>query len=232
MALRIFHPCAFQFRGQDIRVVGNELDGGTSLSGISDPIQVDGGGYWLADFSDGAFGGRDDARRSKTLEWRALNAGLSGGQRIEVEFCDRHHQPVLGFIGSPDDTATPGAAARVVAVVNGQPGGLNATKLDIAITSERALLGGERFGYVHSTWGPRAAEISEVEPIAGGTASEPRFRITFQPPIRGGITAGIALNFDKPSCTMRRQSQPSNATALGIFATAAITMVEDMRTPT
>lgn len=236
MALRVLHLCQFHFQTQDIRVVGSEVDGGTSLSGISDVVETSGGGYWQGDWSDADFGGRSDSERAETLAWRAANAGMAGGTQVVVPFCDRWHQPVLDQVrvphsdGSPfsDDSlyASAGASAKVLAVVNGQTGGHNATILDIAITSERALIGGERFGYIGANgWAERAAEISSVEDIPGGK------RIRFIPPIRGGIAVGDALDFDDPRCVMRRSSAPTNALSMGIWSSASITMVEDMRDP-
>lgn len=237
MALRILHLCQFHFETQDIRVVGSEVDGGTSLSGITDVVQTDGGGYWQADFGDADFGGRDEGERAETLAWRALNAGLAGGQAAVVRFCDRWHQPVgdLATVPHSDDAsfsdeslyASAGATARVLAVVNGQLGGLNATILDIALASERPLIGGERFSYTGANgWGARAAEIASIEDIPGGK------RITFQPPIRGGIAVGDPLDFDDPRCVMRRTSAPINALSMGLWSSASISFVEDMRDPT
>lgn len=236
MALRILHLCQFNFKDQDIRVVSTELDGGTSLSGITDTVTIDGGGYWQADYSNGNFGGRDEARRAATLSWRAVNAGLSGGQRAVLQFCDRWHQPVGPYATVPHDDGTPfsdgseyetggGVDSTVLAVVNGQTGGLNATIIDIAITSAKPLIGGERFTHVHSTWLHRAYEISAIEEIEGGK------RITFQPPIRGGIEAGDLLDFNDVRCVMRRASPATNAINLGLFSSASISMVEDMSEP-
>lgn len=234
MALRVLHLCQYHFKDQDIRVVGSETDGGTSLSGISDVIQSDGGGYWQADFSNANFGGRGE-RRDETLSWRAMNAGLSGGIRAVVQFCDRWNQPVGPRHAVPHGDDAPfsddslydsgGASATVLAVVNGQTAGLNATILDIAITSEKPLIGGERFTYIHPTWLERCAEISSVEDIAGGK------RIKFIPPIRGGILVGDVLDFDNPRCTMRRSSAPTNALNMGLFGSASISFVEDMSDP-
>lgn len=234
--MRTLNLGPFQFQTQDVRVVGTELDGGTSLSGISEPVQIDGGGYWQADFSNGAFGGRQDDRRSLTLAWRAINAGLSGGQQASVLFNDRHHQPITSggsLVPHSDDTPfsdgseylSGGASATVLAVNNGQTAGLNATSIDIAITSDRPLIGGERFTHVHPVWGDRAYEIYDIQTVVGG------LRIKFQPPIRGGIAVGDALDFDNVRCTMRRSSAPTNALAIGLFSSASITMVEDMRNP-
>ncbi len=221
--LRVFHPCQFGFSSDDIRVDGSAMSGGTSLSGYEDVIRTDGGGIWRADFGDADFGDRDDAGRAETLAWRALNAGMQGGAvPVIVKFCDRLHQPVLDGHGSP-----PGAEATVVGVVNGQARGNRATVLDIRIVSQRPLIGGERFGYIGADgWGERVGDVYEVEDRGGGLT-----RITFQPPIRGGIAPGAALDFDNPGCRMRRTSPASNPLNMGTFSSASISFQEDMRPP-
>lgn len=223
MALRVFHPCDFHFEEQDIRVDGSTVSGGVSLSGFEDVVRVDGGGFWRADFSNADFGDRDDAGRAETLAWRAENAAMLGGTvPVIVRLCDRLHQPVLGSFGSP-----PGAACTVLAVVNGQAGGNRATVLDISLVSQRPLLAGERFGYFGANgWGERAAEVYAVEDRPNRVQ-----RITFQPPIRGGIAAGAMLDFDSPSCRMRRTSPASNPLNMGAFSSASISFQEDMRPP-
>lgn len=228
MALRLFHPCRFGFSDQDIRVDGSTVSGGVSLSGYEDVIRVDGGGFWRADFTGADFGDRDEEGRADTLAWRAINASMVGGSvSVIVEFCDRLHQPVLDAHRVGDAPyITPGAAASVLAVVNGQVGGNRATILNIAIVSERALIGGERFTYIGANgWGERVAEIAEVQDIPGGK------RITISPPIRGGIALGSALDFDNVRCRMRRTSAPSNPLNMGTFSTASISFQEDMRPP-
>lgn len=229
MALRVFHPCQFYFADQDIRVDGSTITGGTSLSGYEDVIRIDGGGIWRADFTDADFGDRDDAGRAETLAWRSFNAAQIGGAAPAiVDFCDRHHQPIgPAFTVAGTTYATPGAASSVVRIVNGQAGGLRATVIDIAIISERPLIGGERFTYIGAKgWGERAAEISDVQDLSGT-----RKRITFQPPIRGGIAVGDVLDFDNVRCRMRRTSPASNPLSMGVFSAASISFQEDMRRP-
>lgn len=236
--LRVFHPCQFGFSSDDIRVDGSAMSGGTSLSGYEDVIRTDGGGIWRADFGDADFGDRDDAGRAETLAWRALNAGMQGGAvPVIVKFCDRLHQPVGNEALVPHSDQTPfsddslyqggGASAVVVGVVNGQSGGNRATIIDIRLTALLPLIGGERFGYVGANgWGERSAEIYSVEDLGGGIT-----RITFQPPIRGGIAVGDPLDFDNPGCRMRRTSQASNSLSMGVFSSASISFQEDMRPP-
>lgn len=238
MALRVFHPCTFNFGDQDIRVDGVSMSGGTSLSGYEDVIRTDGGGFWRADFTGADFGDRDDAGRAETLAWRALNAGMQGGSvPIDVLFCDRLHQPVgdRALVPHSDDTPfsddslyqSAGASATIAAVINGQAGGLRATILDIRIVSERSLIGGERFTYEgRNGWGTRAAEIYAVEDRGGGVT-----RVTVSPPIRGGLQAGDELDFDSVRCRMRRVSPPSNTLSMGVFSSGDISFQEDMRPP-
>lgn len=236
---RAFHPCQFGFSSDDIRVDGSTLSGGTSLSGFEDVIRTDGGGIWRADFQDADFGDRDDTGRSETLAWRALNAGMLGGAvPVVVAFCDRLHQPVTGNAPPvPHSDQTPfaddslyqsgGASAIVTAVVNGQSGGNRAAVLDIRLAAQRPLIGGERFTYEGANgWGERAAEIYDIEDRGNGVT-----RITFQPPIRGGIAVGDALDFDNVRCRMRRTSPASNALSMGVFSSASISFQEDMRPP-
>lgn len=233
---RVFHPCYFHFADQDIRVLGSEVDGGTSIAGIQDVVAIDGGGFWQADYSNSSFGGRTEAKRAETLAWRAVNAGMAGGVAVVALLCDRWNQPVGPRITVPHSDGAPfsdeseyvssGADATVTAVINGQAAGLNATILDITIASEKPLLGGERFSYQHPTWGWRAAEILSISDNGDGTT-----RIQFIPPIRGGIAVGDALDFDNVRCQMRRSSPPTNALNMGIFGSASITLVEDMRDP-
>lgn len=238
MALRVFDPCAFGFTDQDIRVDIAVITGERSLSGFQDIDGTGGGGIWIAEFSGADFGDRNDAGRAETLYWRSLNAGMQGGATaVDVLFEDRLHQPVLDRVGVPHSDNTPfsddslyvssGAECTVVAVYGSQPFGNMATVIDIRLTSERALIGGEQFSYIGTGgWGWRAAETYSVEDIGSGVT-----RITISPPIRGGIAVGDALDFDTIRCQMTRTSPASNALNMGAFSTASISFQEDMRPP-
>lgn len=238
MALRVFDPCPFNFSDQDIRVDIAVITGERSLSGFQDIDGTGGGGIWIAEFSGADFGNRDDAGRAETLYWRAINGGMQGGAAaVDVLFEDRLHQPVLDRVSVPHSDGTPfsdnslytssGADCIVASVVNGQMAGNAATVLDIRLTSERALLAGERFSYTGAGgWGWRAAETYAIEDRGGGVT-----RVTFSPPIRGGIAVGDPLDFDTIRCQMTRTSPASNALNMGAFSTATIAFQEDMRPP-
>jgi hypothetical protein len=234
--IRLFHPCMFNFADEDIRIVGSTISGGTSLSGYEDSTETSGGGFWRADFLNADFGGPEEDDRAVTLAWRAVNGGMNGGSvPVDVMFCDALHQPITGPAGVPYSDGTPltaealeagsGARGAVMAVVNGQVGGLRATVIDVAIASERPLLGGERFTLVHPTWGPRAYQTSLVEDVPGGK------RLTFSPPIRGGVAVADYVDFTNIRCRMRRVSEPSNALSMGAFGSGSISFQEDMRRP-
>lgn len=236
MALRLFHPCQFFFSSQNIRVESQTLSGGVALSGVQDVIRNDGGGYWTATFSDADIGERNASGRAETMAWRAVVAGMLGGAvPVIVAFCDRLHQPFAVTQPVPHRDTAPfsddslyqggGGSATVLGVVNGQTGGNRATILDISVIGGD-LIGAERFTHVHPEWGERAYEVYSVEPIAGGT------RITFQPPIRGGIKPGDALDFDNVRCRMRLVAQPDTSLTDGAFTTIqSIGFREDMTPP-
>lgn len=229
MALRVFHLCPYNFRSSDPVVIGSEVDGGTSLAGIQDTVAIDGGGSWQWTLSNATFGGRKAGDPEKTLSYRALNAALNGGQPAIFLFCDRLHQPVGPGISYPHDqplTLDPGAST-VAAVINGQAGGLNATIIDVAFVGVKRLLPGMRFTHVHATWMDRCYEVIDVTDNSDGT-----IRVSFVPPIRGGIAAGDALDFDNPRCVMKRSSAPTNAIdPLTLQTTAQLTLVEYMVDP-
>lgn len=211
--MRHFHPCQFSFDDQDIRREGMTASGGRSLSGYEDVIRTDGGGFIVAEFTNGETWERED-----TLAWRALTDGMDGGAiPVVVHFCDRLHQPIGDAYTVPGTTyATKGAQASATTAA-----ALRATSLRLAIVSEKPLVGGEWFTIVHPTWGERAYRIIDIQ---GDT-------IQIRPPLREAIAAGTPLDFDDPRCRMRLSGAPSNATNIGRFQAVAARFVEDMRTP-
>lgn len=197
------------------------LDGGTALSGITDTVEPDGGGYLQADFSNGT-------ARTKMAgnAWRVISDADAGEAFIVLLCAERRFQPVdamaevthsddtpfdddtLYESGSADYETTAGAALR-------------ATSLSISGTSTTPLIGGELFSIQHATWGWRAYRVRSID---GDT-------ITFRPPLREAIDAGTALEFDTPRCQMMLTGSADNTTDSGRFTSCAASFVEDMRPP-
>ena len=221
MALRTFHPCAFNFRTTNTRRVGNVTDGGTSLSGFQDDIESDGGGRWQADFTNGST--RDKAAGNA---WRAIT-DFDGGEAIIVLLCsERLFQPVGAMATVPHSDSTPfgddseyesGGGSYTAAA----DAALRATSLLISGTSELPLIGGELFSILHENWGWRAYRIHSVDGA----------NITFRPPLREAITAGTSLEFDTPRCQMKRLAAVDNTLDMGRLGSCSISFGEDMRPP-
>ncbi|SKB49120.1 hypothetical protein SAMN06295920_103175 [Rhizorhabdus histidinilytica] len=220
--MRSFFPCIFHFDDQDIRVEGQVVSSGPSLSGIEEPIATDGGGVVVADFMNG-----DVAEREEVLAWRAFAASLDGGAaRVVVHFGDRYHQPVGDPASVPhsddapfsdDEEYSSGGADYEASVA----AALRATTITIAGSSELPLVGGEWFSILHPNWGWRAYNIIAID---GAT-------IEFRPPLREAVTAGTEIEFDDPRCVMRRAQPTSNALNVGRYGAPSISFVEDMRKP-
>jgi hypothetical protein len=221
--MRTFHPCSFQFKSTNIRRVGSVTDGGTSLSGISDKIESDGGGYLQADFTNGT-----TRTKAQGNAWRAITDGLGGGATaIIVMLCaERLFQPVGAMASVPHSDSTPfddgslysSGGADYTATA---PAALRATSMTIAGTSELPLIGGELFSILHETWGWRAYRINAID---GAT-------INFLPPLREAIAADTQLEFDTPRCQMRLAQATENPTEMGRFTACSASFVEDMRQP-
>lgn len=217
------HLCIFQFRDLDLRRVGQITDGGTSLSGISDPIASDGGGYWRLDATNGSTRTREGG-----LAWRAVGDLLDGGATaVDVLLCDRFFSPADAPALVPHSDTAPlsdgtlyqssGAAYTAAAAP------LRSTRLAIAGIAQRPLIGGETFSITHPRWGNRAYRIIGID---GDT-------ITIRPPLREAIEAGTELDFDTPRCRMHLAPgfTISNATNIGRYGACALSLVEDMRKP-
>jgi hypothetical protein len=219
--MRTLHPCQFNFQDQDIRRVGSTVDGGTSLSGIRDDIETTGGGYWMAEFTNGR-----TRTREAGLAWRAITDGLDGGAAaINLLFCERLFQPIGPAALVPHDDETPfsddseyqsGGAEYTAAAA-----ALRATGLTIAGVSELPLIGGERFTIAHPNWGCRAYSIIGIDGD----------QITIRPPLREAVADGTPLDFDDVRCQMRLAQATGNPTNMGRYTSCNLTLIEDMRKP-
>ena len=225
MALPTIHPCVFNFHTTNIRRIGNVIDGGTSLSGFSDSIETDGGGYLAADFSNGSTRTAD-----ATKEWRVLS-DYTVSERLIVMLCaERIVQPVNGIIRPhyhrPSAFGDVPIASPGAAYVVSNAAALRATSMVIRGASERALQGGELFAIQHPNWGWRAYRIRTAAQQADGT-----ILIEFRTPLREAVAAGTTLEFDAPRCQMRKAAQTDNTMTDGRLGQCAVTFREDMAPP-
>lgn len=174
-------------------------DAGATLGGVPQRVFTSGGPVWKL-----TLGGLIMRGRNAILAGRALQAELVGGRPILVRPCDCRQAPLAAgasftasepSAGAPFDDvtetddilATAGAAA------------LRAVSLTLAMVSGyRALIGGEQFSIDHATWGRRMYRIGKV---TGGTAAAPI--VSIRPPLREAISAGTAVDFNRPGCVMR-----------------------------
>lgn len=229
---RIIDPSIFGFTDQDIDIAGLATSGGASISGIDDPIRSDGGGYVIASFTGGSL-----LDREANLAWRAITTGFDGGATpVVVLFCDRAHQPVNRRVRVPHSDGTPfgdgseygsgAASAEIVAILNGQTGGLRATQLQISAVLPMPLIGGEWFTIVHLAWGERAYNILSVTLNDDAT-----YTIEFRPPLREAVEIAGPLDFENPRCRMVQADKTSKAINMKRLGTAALSFKEDMRKP-
>lgn len=217
--MRTFHPCPFQFKTTNIRRTGNVVDGGESLSGISDDNETTGGGFLVAEFSNGST--RDKAGGNA---WRAVT-DLDGGEVLIVMLCaERLFQPVGAFQevthsdGTPFDDDTPYVGGGLSFETTADAA-LRATSLQI--TGAADLIGGELFSIEHPNWGWRAYRIRAIQ---SGV-------ISFRPPLREAVPAGTELEFYTPRCQMKMKGSSGNETTIGKYTNCAISFEEDMRKP-
>lgn len=229
---RLIDPSLFGFTDQDIDVAGLATSGGASISGIDDPIRSDGGGYVIASFTGGSL-----LDREANLTWRAITTGFDGGATsVIVMFCDRLHQPVNKRALVPHSDGTPfddgseyesgGGSAEIVAIINGQAGGLRATILQIGTVLPKPLIGGEWFTIVHPAWGERAYNISSVTLNDDAT-----YTIEYRPPLREAVDIGTPLDFENPRCRMVQSDKTSKAINMKRLGSASLSFKEDMRKP-
>lgn len=180
------------------RLATAEVEGPGGFGLPTDVGSTDGGGWWVAEYSDMQAGTPDHHRAL-----RALAGRLRGGARIDVPFIEQRptgglHLPVPLSDGSTlsDGSAFTGGLMDAVledAVI------LRADELTLRIETGQSLLGGDMF----SIWrGPDKG--SELHCTSAVTAlADNRWAVEIFPPLRQGHDADVALNFNTPACAMQ-----------------------------
>lgn len=214
------------------RLVGVATSAGETLSGITDTIRTDGGGYWQISLM-GIELYNDDLLRA----WRAWEAELDGGvTQVLVPVPDVRLAP-RPVVGSGFASPSPLLAGSVEAYFPEAVGftspfivatataaaGLRATQLTINVTQGSPLEGGETFAIAHPAKGRRIYRVGRVLSRSGNNAT-----VSVRPPLRESIASGTALDFDWPSvvATMLPEIDISPEIQYGRQATVDITFRE------
>lgn len=211
-----------------LRLVGQAITGGVSLSGEAQFADASGGGRWIGDFGDVSL----MTREARLMYRRFVAAADGGAQWLIVPIADRLHQPVNSRYTGTDpvglDTwvsdVTSWSAEDVTATTTADMA-LSATSCSFNITAPKPLLGGELFSILHATQGWRLYRVSRV--VSGGTVGTAVSTVVkFRPPLREAVTTGAAMNFDSPRCIMRIDGDISETTQQFRFGKAAARFVE------
>lgn len=207
-------------------VVLDAITGGTSLVGVQDVIQADGGGRWQ-------IGYESIILDEKPLErlWKAWTAEIAGGSQpflVPLLSVDTGPRPIGGAgpatpsnIYANDDTfptevrfASPYIIAQITSDVP-----MRGTSMEITVQQGTAVQPGMMFSV-----GPWAYKIRRVRSRSGLSAV-----VDTIVPARVPITAGTSANFDWP-CVVCRAVPGQDLVAsveAGQIATTSIQFVED-----
>ncbi len=191
----LFNPARIQ-----LQCMGATLSAGESLSGVTDTIKTDGGGFWVCSMT-GIELLTDDQLRA----WRAWEDTLeSGVTKVLVPVADVRlapriagSRPASPIVQSSGDPYFPEglafSAPWIVATVK-VAAALRATQLDIDVTTGVPLKGGEIFSLAHPTAGKRIYRVVRV--LSRPTAS--RAVVQIRTPLREAVAANLAANFEWP----------------------------------
>lgn len=223
----LFNPARIQ-----MRPAGAVITGGESLSGETDVIKTDGGGYWVVQMA-----GIELTSPDLIKAWRAWEDELDGGvTKVLVPVADVRHAPrpiIGGRPGSPSklhaastDPYFPeavGFASPFIVAKFGAAAALRATQVAIEVTRGARLKGGEVLAVSHATAGRRCYRVRRVISQVGQVAT-----VLIRPPLRQAVANNMAVDFDWPSlvATLIPESDISPDIEFGRRATVDIAFRE------
>lgn len=191
------------------RLAASTVSPGQSLAGSMQRGRLDGGGLWVASYTDIPLTTADNVRA-----WRALEVICdSGSSPVIVSLCDKRHFPAPVIDGKPlysygtiphsDGALFSDGSGYYQKVVDGfavSPVAEGATSMQIAFNSASELRGGEYFSVQHPNMNWHIYKIGPVD--FDGVAST----VSFLPPAREAFAALTELEFDRPRCIMTLES--------------------------
>jgi hypothetical protein len=191
-------------RTPEVRLAGETVGGGRSLTGKMMPVAAD-SGYWLI-----TLGNIPIRTRGEVLAWEAIAAQLEGRRgTINV--------PIYQSKRSPWPAGVPGAAI-LATMQNAIAAG--ATSCIIAMT-----IGADPEAGMFFSTGERLYQIRTATPTSGDL-----WAITFRPTARQAVSDGDSLEFAHPICRCRLVADDGMGLALDLqrFANATLYVEEDV----
>jgi hypothetical protein len=190
MADADYDLCVLTPADVSIDVVGSAVEGGRSLSGITQSINYSGGGFVAV-----TYGGIQLFSAAQAKAWNRLGAILNGSVTTVVvplwtdQIAARNPGgDALGFPSGP--LANPTVTNAVL---------MGATTLKLSGVSTAVIEGGEWFAIFHGApVGWRAYRIQGPQDVPTGVRT-----INFMPPLRADTAAGTEADFWRPQCLMR-----------------------------
>lgn len=217
--MKVFPTRLFYFQGFDPGTEQRTLSGGTSLAGITDVVQTDGGGVVTVQLEDPDLGDADMARAWEAWAARGIKPFI---------FCltDAKHQG-FGEITTPiggipwweeEDFADTEPHATLTANA-----ALRATTINVDVSKlSGPVNAGIWISIDHATWRHRAYRIEEVLSDNGQIAS-----LLLEMPLREETLTGEPVEFYDPKCVMRREGDMRAPRTLGWAGAQGVRFVED-----
>lgn len=187
---------------------GGVKTGPTTISGLQDFDNLDGGPIWRARLSQIPIHCRSAILLAQAIQ--SLAQSGVGLFDVPKDLYDRAlgQDAVSGDdvpeVGSPHSDLTPFSDATLYMgsdfLAGAGPGWtLMSSTVEIVFADEaHAIMGGEEFSVVVAGKGARLHRIMRVVSV-GPTSSV----VEISPPLRSDVPEGAALNFERPSCVMR-----------------------------
>lgn len=192
------------------QIVGSAVEGGTSLSGVTDASDSTGGGLWALNYSNIIVG---NVTQSALRMINRIGIALAGGIRnIIVPFPVDFVQPVL--IGNPvllstfsdGTTFSDGSLFSQPSVAGFVLGAqaVGAGTISVSVIGGTGVLeGGEYFGLLHPTKGYRVYAVTDLDTPTVDFNGNNEYTIGIRPPLRDSIADGSRVTWWRPQCLMR-----------------------------
>lgn len=210
-------------------IVGAAIEGGSSLSGITNASDVTGGGLWAIEYSNVRLGNVNPARMRY---WMRLSTALAGGIRpIVVPFFVDFMQPGGGPILTPfSDSSTFSDESEFSQPAFSGPiatAAVGAGTVAITVPSSPALQGGEFFGVLHPTKLQRVYQITDID-SAVVSGSNTIYTVGIRPTLREALAGTETADFSTPNCLMRLAPGQTVKTSVKPYwwATPSISFIE------